>query len=65
VSALNAVTTVFDVRDRRAARRRAKEIAEGNWAATAVRKAVEAVYAATTAAVVASTAASGGDGGGG
>ncbi|MGH3880753.1 MAG: GOLPH3/VPS74 family protein [Actinophytocola sp.] len=65
VSALNAVTTVFDVRDRRAARRRAKEIAEGSWAATAVRKAVEAVYAATTAAVVASTAASGGDGGGG
>ena len=64
VSALNAVTTVFDVHDRRAARRRAKEIAQGNWAAAAVRKAVEAVYAATTAAVVASTAASGGDGGG-
>jgi hypothetical protein len=57
LSALKAVTTVFDVPDKRAARRRAKEIAEGQWAATAVRKAVEAVYAATVAAVVASTAA--------
>jgi hypothetical protein len=50
LSALNAVTTVLDVRDRRAARRRAKEIAEGQWAATAVRKAVQEVYAATAAA---------------
>lgn len=57
LSALNAVTTVFDVPNRRAAKRRAKEIAEGQWAATAVRKAVEAVYAATSAAVVAASAA--------
>jgi hypothetical protein len=45
------------VPDKRAARRRAKEIAEGQWAATAVRKAVEAVYAATAAATAAATSA--------
>lgn len=61
LSALKAVTTVFEVPDKRAARRRAREIAEGQWAATAVRKAVEAALAATvTAATVASTAAAGG-----
>jgi len=61
LSALKAVTTVFAVADKRAARRRAKEIAEGQWAATAVRKAVEAVYAATaaSAAAAASVAATG------
>jgi Golgi phosphoprotein 3 GPP34 len=57
LSALKAVTSVFDVPDKRAARRRAKEIAEGQWAATAVRKAVEAVYAATAAATAAATSA--------
>lgn len=62
LSALKAVTSVFEVPDKRAARRRAKEIAEGQWAATAVRKAVEAVYAATAAATAAasSVAATGG-----
>jgi hypothetical protein len=57
LSALKAVTSVFEVPDKRAARRRAKEIAEGQWAATAVRKAVEAVYAATAAATAAATSA--------
>jgi hypothetical protein len=57
LSALHAVTTVFEVPDKRAARRRAKEIAEGQWAATAVRKAVEAVYAATAAATMPATTA--------
>jgi Golgi phosphoprotein 3 (GPP34) len=57
LSALNAVTTVFDVPDRRVARRRAKEIAEGQWAAAAVRKAVQEVYAATMAAVTVATTA--------
>jgi hypothetical protein len=64
LSALNAVTTVFDVPDKRAARRRAREIAEGQWAAAAVRKAVEAVYAATTAAVAATVAATAATAGG-
>jgi hypothetical protein len=64
LSALNAVTTVVDVADRRAAKRRAKQIAEGQWAATAVRKAVEAAYAATIAAVTVATTV-GADGGGG
>ena len=38
-------------------RRRAKEAAEGQWAAVAVRNAIAAVTAATTAAVVAATTA--------
>lgn len=50
--------------DKRAVRKRAKEIGRGDWAAGAVTKAVEAVQAAVTAAVmtsvVASTAGSGG-----
>ncbi len=53
LSALKAVTAVVDVPDRRAARRRAREIAEGQWAAAAVRKAVQATNAAVTAAVTA------------
>lgn len=57
LSALDAVTTVFDVPDKRFARRRAKEIAEGQWAAAAVRRAVEDVYAVTIAAVTAATTA--------
>lgn len=57
LSALNAVTTVFDAPDKRAVRKRAKEIAEGQWAATAVRKAIDAINAATVAAVSAATVA--------
>ncbi|MGH3759261.1 GOLPH3/VPS74 family protein [Actinophytocola sp.] len=61
LSALKGLTTVFDLPDKRAARRRAKEIAEGQWAAAAVRKAVEAVYVATISSV---TVAAAGDGSG-
>ncbi|MFD1504221.1 GPP34 family phosphoprotein [Georgenia yuyongxinii] len=46
--------------DRRQLRRRAKEIAEGEFAGTAVRKAVEAVNAATMAAITATTVATAG-----
>jgi hypothetical protein len=57
LSALDAVTSVFEVPDKRAAKRRAKEIAEGQWAAAAVRKAVQAVQAATMAAITVATTA--------
>jgi Golgi phosphoprotein 3 (GPP34) len=63
LSALKAVTTVFDVPDERAVRKRAKEIAEGQWAATAVRKAIEAINAATMAAATAATVGDGGSSG--
>ena len=43
--------------DRRAVKRRAKEISEGAWAADAVKRAVQEVQAAVTAAIVASTSA--------
>jgi hypothetical protein len=57
LSALNAVTTVFDAPNRRAVRKRAKEIAEGQWAASAVRKAIDAINAATMVATAAATTA--------
>ncbi|MFC0106243.1 GOLPH3/VPS74 family protein [Kibdelosporangium aridum] len=57
--AMDAVTKVLVVGDKKTAKRRAKEIAQGDWAATAVRKAVQAMQAAVIASVVvASTAAS-------
>jgi Golgi phosphoprotein 3 GPP34 len=40
---------------KRALERRAKEIAEGDWASSAVRKAIDAMTAATTAAITAAT----------
>ncbi|GAA2152247.1 hypothetical protein GCM10009844_35410 [Nocardioides koreensis] len=46
----------------REVRRRAKEIAEGAWAATAVRDAIRAATAATTAAVTAGAATAAGSG---
>ncbi|MFC0629062.1 GOLPH3/VPS74 family protein [Kribbella deserti] len=56
--ALNVVPKVVtDAVDKKALKRRAKEIAESAWAAEAVRQAVAAVQAALTAAIVASTAA--------
>jgi hypothetical protein len=62
--AINAVPKVVGSREnRRAVRARAKAIAEGAWAAAAVRKAVEAVNAATVAAVAAATVATSGSGG--
>jgi hypothetical protein len=48
--------------DKREMNARAKEIAAGNWASAAVKKALDAVHAATTAAVVASTVAASGGG---
>lgn len=54
--AVNAVHKVFDG-DKREMKKRAKEIAAGNWAGDAVRRAVEAIQAGVTAA--ASAAASG------
>lgn len=59
LSAIDSVQKVVDAPDRRAVRKRAKEIAESAWAAVAVRKAVEAVQAATTAVIVSAAVAGG------
>jgi Golgi phosphoprotein 3 (GPP34) len=45
---------------RSARRARMKELAQGDWAAAAVRDAIRSVHAATTAAIVASTSAASG-----
>ncbi|MGW7684496.1 GOLPH3/VPS74 family protein [Kribbella sp. NPDC054772] len=59
LSALNVVPRVVtDAVDKRALKRRAKEIAESDWAADAVKKAVTEMQAAITAVLVV-TAASG------
>ncbi|QNE18351.1 GPP34 family phosphoprotein [Kribbella qitaiheensis] len=59
LNAQNAVPKVVtDAVDKKALKRRAKEIAESEWAAEAVRKAVQEVQAAVTAAIIASTSAS-------
>jgi hypothetical protein len=63
LSALDAVANVLPVADKRQAKRRAKEIAAGDWAAVAVRKAVEAVQAAAVAAVMGAAAAASAGGG--
>lgn len=60
--ALDAVTTVLDVPDKRAAKKRAKEIAKGQWAPAAVRKAVEEVQAVMIVILAASASSSGGSG---
>ena len=62
VSLLSALDLTHKVVDReglpaRDLKKRAKEIAEGDWSAKAVRDAVAAAQAAVTAAVIASTAA--------
>lgn len=59
LSAVDAVSKVVPSDDRRAVKRRAKEIAEGEWAGGAVRKAVEAVNAAVATAVVVATTSGG------
>jgi hypothetical protein len=46
LSAVGAAPKLFPDADRRAVKKRAKEIAEGDWAGKAVRKSVEAVNAA-------------------
>jgi hypothetical protein len=64
LSALNVVPKVVtDAVDKKALKQRAKEIAESDWAADAVKKAVSEMQAAvTTAIVVSATAASAGSG---
>lgn len=53
LSAVDAVTKVVPGADRREVRRRAKQIAAGDWGAAAVRQAVTAVQAAVMAAITA------------
>jgi Golgi phosphoprotein 3 (GPP34) len=68
LKAYDLVKRVVPRDDRRAASRRAKEIAEGEAIGAAVGKAVRDVHTATMTAVLAATAATsagGGDGGGG
>jgi hypothetical protein len=55
--AVDGVHKVVPSDDRRAVKRRAKEISDGAWAADAVKKAVQEVQAAVTAAIVASSTA--------
>ncbi|ADB34356.1 conserved hypothetical protein [Kribbella flavida DSM 17836] len=58
LSALNVVPKVItDAVDRKELKRRAKEIADSDWAASAVRRAVQDMQAAVTAAIVASSTA--------
>ncbi|KJK48003.1 hypothetical protein UK23_18300 [Lentzea aerocolonigenes] len=57
--AVKAVHKVFDG-DKREMTKRAKEIAAGNWAGDAVRKAIEAIQAGVGAATAAAAAASSG-----
>jgi hypothetical protein len=58
LNALNVVPKVItDAVDKKALKRRAKEIAESEWAAEAVRKAVQEMQAAITAAIVVSASA--------
>ncbi|GAA1605890.1 GPP34 family phosphoprotein [Kribbella hippodromi] len=58
LSALNVVPKVItDAVDKRALKQRAKEIAESDWAADAVKKAVTEMQAAVTAAIMVSTTA--------
>ena len=57
ISAAKLEKRVFPDGNRREVRRRLREIAEGDWAAKAVRDAIAAIHAATTAAAVAATSA--------
>ncbi|MEV0285732.1 GPP34 family phosphoprotein [Kribbella sp. NPDC050820] len=58
LSALNVVPKIVtDAVDKKALKQRAKEIAESDWAADAVKKAVSEMQAAVTTAVVVSTGA--------
>lgn len=62
ISLLHAVKAVHKVfeGDKREMNARAKKISEGDWAAEAVRKALEAVHAAVVTSVVVTTAVAGG-----
>lgn len=57
LAAVDAAHKQFPDADRRAIRKRAKKIAEGEWAGKAVRQAVDSVNAAIMAAVVVSSTA--------
>lgn len=57
ISAAKLERRVFADADRREVKRRLREIAEGDWAAKAVRDAIAAVHAAPTAAAVAASSA--------
>jgi hypothetical protein len=58
LSALNVVPKVVtDAVDKRALKQRAKEIADSDWAAAAVKKAVTEMQAAVTAAIVVASSA--------
>jgi hypothetical protein len=53
--AMDGLMRVLDIEDKKAAKRRARQVAEGDWAASAVRSAVQAMQ---TAVIVTVTAAS-------
>lgn len=57
LSAADMVKIVVDKPDRKAAKARAKVLAEGDWASEGVRKAIQAAQTAITAGVVAATSA--------
>jgi hypothetical protein len=57
IGAAKLEKAVFPDADRRAVKRRLKAISEEQWAADAVRKAIDAVHAATVAAITAASAA--------
>ncbi|NEA32300.1 GPP34 family phosphoprotein [Streptomyces sp. SID13031] len=58
LTALNVVPKVItDAVDKKALKQRAKEISESDWAAAAVRKAVQEMQAAVTAAIVVASSA--------
>lgn len=59
LSAGNLVKLVVDKPDRRQARKRAAEVAEGDWASAGVKKAIQSAQAAMLAAVAASGAVAG------
>ncbi|MFG1783509.1 GPP34 family phosphoprotein [Rhodococcus oryzae] len=60
LSAVDAAAKVVTDGDRRAIKKRAKEIADGEWAGAAVRRTVEAVNAAIVVAVIIPATAAGG-----
>ncbi|WP_213932186.1 GOLPH3/VPS74 family protein [Rhodococcus sp. B50] len=62
LSAADAAPKVFPDADKRAVKKRAKDIAQGEWAAKAVRDAVASVNAAMIAAVAAGGAVAGSSG---
>ncbi|MBJ8340643.1 GPP34 family phosphoprotein [Antrihabitans sp. YC3-6] len=57
LSATDVVHKVFPDEDKRAVKKRAKEIAEGEWAGAAVRKAISDINTAIMTAVIVSTSA--------